>query len=65
MENLLDSMFKPKSIAIVGASRDPHSIGYSVVKNLLDSKYQGKIFPVNPKADEILGLKCGHCLWFQ
>ena len=60
MENLLDSMFKPKSIAIVGASRDPHSIGYSVVKNLLDSKYQGKIFPVNPKADEILGLKCYH-----
>ncbi|MGC8585668.1 MAG: acetate--CoA ligase alpha subunit [Thermoplasmata archaeon] len=53
-------MFKPKTIAIVGASRDPHSIGYSVVKNLLDSKYQGKIFPVNPKADEILGLKCYH-----
>ncbi len=59
MENL-DPMFKPKSIAIVGASRDPHSIGFSVVKNLLDSKYQGKIFPVNPKADEILDLKCYH-----
>lgn len=59
MENL-DSMFKPKSIAIVGASRDPHSIGFSVVKNLIDSKYGGKIFPVNPKADEILDLKCYH-----
>ncbi len=59
MENL-DSMFKPKSIAIVGASRDPHSIGFSVVKNLIDSKYQGKIYPVNPKADEILELKCYH-----
>ncbi|MGB9814935.1 MAG: acetate--CoA ligase alpha subunit [Thermoplasmata archaeon] len=59
MENL-DPMFKPKSIAIVGASRDPHSIGFSVVKNLIDSKYQGKIFPVNPKADEILDLKCYH-----
>lgn len=56
----LDPMFKPKSIAIVGASRDPHSIGFSVVKNLLDSKYQGKIYPVNPKADEILELKCYH-----
>lgn len=53
-------MFKPKSIAIVGASRDPHSIGFSVVKNLIDSKYGGKIFPVNPKADEILDLKCYH-----
>ncbi|MGC8620180.1 MAG: acetate--CoA ligase alpha subunit [Thermoplasmata archaeon] len=59
MENL-DSMFKPRSIAIVGASRDPHSIGFSVVKNLIDSKYQGKIYPVNPKADEILELKCYH-----
>ncbi len=60
MGKTLDSMFKPQSIAIVGASRDPHSIGYSIVKNLIDSKYQGKIFPVNPKADEILGLKCYH-----
>ncbi len=59
MDNL-DPMFKPKSIAIVGASRDPHAIGYSVVKNLLDSKYHGKIYPVNPKADEILDLKCYH-----
>ncbi|MGC8663902.1 MAG: acetate--CoA ligase alpha subunit [Thermoplasmata archaeon] len=61
MENL-DSMFKPKSIAIIGASRDPHSIGFSVVKNLIDSKYQGKIFPVNPKADEILDIKCYHSI---
>lgn len=61
MENL-DSMFKPRSIAIVGASRDPHSIGFSVVKNLIDSKYQGKIYPVNPKADEILDIKCYHSI---
>ncbi len=61
MDNL-DAMFKPKSIAIVGASRDPHSIGFSVVKNLIDSKYPGKIYPVNPKADEILDLKCYHSI---
>ncbi len=59
MENL-DPIFKPKSIAIVGASRDPKAIGHQCVKNLIDSGYEGKIYPVNPKADEIAGLKCYH-----
>ncbi len=56
----LDPIFKPKSIAIVGASRDPKAIGHQCVKNLLDSGYKGKIYPVNPKADEVEGLKCYH-----
>ncbi len=56
----LDPIFKPKSIAIVGASRDPKAIGHQCVKNLLESGYEGKIYPVNPKADEIRGLKCYH-----
>lgn len=59
MENL-DPIFKPKSIAIVGASRDPKAIGHQCVKNLIDSGYEGKIYPVNPKADEVAGLKCYH-----
>ena len=58
--NPLDPIFKPKSIAIVGASRDPKAIGYQCVQNLIDSGYKGKIYPVNPKADEIAGLKCYH-----
>ena len=58
----LDPIFKPKSIAIVGASRDPRAIGHQCVKNLLDSKYKGKIYPVNPKADEVEGLKCYHSI---
>ncbi len=61
MENL-DPIFKPKSVAIVGASRDPRAIGHQCVKNLIDSGYQGKIYPVNPKADEIAGLKCYHSI---
>ncbi len=58
----LDPIFKPKSIAIVGASRDPKAIGHQCVKNLLDSGYKGKIYPVNPKADEVAGLKCYHSI---
>ncbi|MDI6868060.1 MAG: acetate--CoA ligase family protein [Coprothermobacterota bacterium] len=54
----LEAIFNPRSIAVIGASRKEGSIGYMVVKGLLDSQYQGKIFPVNPNADEILGLKC-------
>lgn len=54
----LNSLYRPKSIAIIGASAQPGKIGYSVIKNLVDSKYEGKIYPVNLKATEILGLKC-------
>lgn len=56
--NKLNYILNPRSIAVVGASRSPSKIGHQVVRNLLDSGYKGKIFPVNPKADEILGLKC-------
>ncbi len=58
----LDPIFKPKSIAIVGASRDERAIGHQCVKNLIESEYKGKIYPVNPKANEIKGLKCYHSI---
>ncbi len=60
--NPLDPIFKPKSIAIVGASRDPKAIGHQCVKNLIESGYKGKIYPINPKADEVAGLKCYHSI---
>ena len=53
---VLDSLLRPKSIAIVGASSTQGKIGHTVVKNLIDSGFQGNIYPVNPKANEILGL---------
>ncbi len=53
----LESLFKPKSIAIIGASADPAKIGHSVISNLIQAGYQGAIYPVNPKAENILGLK--------
>lgn len=54
----INSMMRPKSIAVVGASATPGKIGYTVMKNLIDSKYEGKIYPINPSAPEILGIKC-------
>lgn len=53
----LNSLFKPKSIAIVGVSQDPQKLGTILFSNLIDAKYPGKIFPVNPKHKEIHGYK--------
>ncbi len=58
MDNeILDALFRPKSVAVVGASTQPGKIGYTVVENLIKSKFDGDIYPVNPNADELLGLK--------
>ncbi|MBN2556343.1 MAG: acetate--CoA ligase family protein [Anaerolineales bacterium] len=53
----ISSLLQPKSVAIVGASTTPGKIGNTVVENLLKSGYEGKIFPINPKAPEVLGVK--------
>ena len=52
----LERLFKPRSVAIVGASRDPTKVGYVVLKNIVESGYKGEVYPVNPKADKILDL---------
>ncbi|MBN1430258.1 MAG: acetate--CoA ligase family protein [Anaerolineae bacterium] len=53
----LSVFFKPHGVAVIGASRDPQKLGHGVVRNLLEYRYTGPIYPVNPHADEILGLK--------
>lgn len=50
-----DELLHPKSVAVVGASPKPTSIGYAYVEHLLDH-FEGKIFPVNPQYEEVLGL---------
>lgn len=49
---------KAKSVAVVGASRDPEKYGNIILKNMLEADFQGKIYPVNPKTETILGIKC-------
>ncbi len=53
----LDHFFKPQSVAIVGASRKSGKVGYEILAGMLKAGFPGDIFPVNPTADEILGLK--------
>jgi acyl-CoA synthetase (NDP forming) len=54
----LNAFFKPKSVAIVGASSDPKKPGHTALKNLVSMGYQGKVFPVNLREDFILGFRC-------
>ena len=56
---MLEDFFKPKSIAVIGASTNTAKLGYAVLNNLVEGGYskKGKIFPINPKAKEILGFK--------
>ena len=55
---MLETLLYPKSIAVIGASRSPEKVGYAVLANLVNGGFKGTIVPVNPGADEILGLKC-------
>ena len=52
----LQAIFRPKSIAIIGASNTPGKVGHVLLKNMIDVGFQGGIFPINPGAKEILGL---------
>lgn len=49
--------FEPKSVAVVGASNNPLKFGHYLLLNLIDLGFKGKVYPVNLKADEVLGLK--------
>ncbi|MFC2014924.1 acetate--CoA ligase family protein [Chloroflexota bacterium] len=53
----LNPVFKPESIAVIGASDKPEKVGYICLSNLVDAGYKGRIYPVNPNISEVLGLK--------
>ena len=54
----LDDLFNPEGIAVIGASEREGSVGFKVLSNLIQSKYEKGLFPVNPKHDKVLGKKC-------
>jgi len=58
----LEPFFNPKSILIVGVSRKAYTFSYTVLKNLLEIFYQGKLYILNPNANEVLGVKSYHSL---
>jgi len=51
-------LFNPGNIAVIGASRSKEKIGYAILDNIIASGFQGSIYPVNPREEEISGLKC-------
>ncbi len=55
--NNMQALFDPQKVAIIGASAKPTKIGHTIVQNILESRFSGKIYPVNPKEETILGLK--------
>jgi len=55
--NELKPMFYPESIAVIGASSKKGKLGYRLLSNIISFGYKGKVYPVNPKESEILGLK--------
>jgi acetate---CoA ligase (ADP-forming) len=55
---VLDNLFNPKAVAVVGASTKVGKVGHSLVQNIIENGYEGEVYPVNPKADEILEKKC-------
>lgn len=54
---MLESLFRPKAVAVIGASSKELSIGNRVIRNLIDFGFRGSIYPINPSADEIRGIK--------
>jgi len=53
----LHDLFYPKSVAVIGASGTPGKLGWNVFTNLVSHKFQGKLYPINPRAEEIHGIK--------
>jgi acetyl coenzyme A synthetase (ADP forming)-like protein len=59
----LDAVFRPKSVAVVGASNREGSVGNAIFKNILLGDYQGTLYPVNPKAPAISGVRAYENIW--
>jgi acetyl coenzyme A synthetase (ADP forming)-like protein len=59
----LDAVFRPKSVAVVGASNREGSVGNAIFKNILLGDYQGTLYPVNPKAPAISGVRAYETIW--
>jgi acyl-CoA synthetase (NDP forming) len=56
MPDSLQALFRPRSLAVIGASAKPGKLGFTIFKNILDAGFSGRVIPVNPKGEAILGL---------
>ncbi len=53
----LERLFSPKSVAVIGASKNPKKIGYELVRNIVTGGYEGRIFPINLEGADVMGIK--------
>ncbi|MBS7620086.1 CoA-binding protein, partial [Candidatus Bathyarchaeota archaeon] len=58
VKEALDSILMPKSVAVIGASKDPLKWGHMLLSAIIKGGFQGKIYPINPREEEIENLKC-------
>jgi acetyltransferase len=54
----LSSFFSPRGIALIGASSNPSKLSHGILRNMIQFGYQGAVYPVNPRYDELIGLPC-------
>ena len=54
----LDPLLRPESLAVVGASERPHSVGLQTMENLLTGGFEGKLYAINPGYDSVCGIPC-------
>lgn len=55
----LEHLIRPRTVAVVGASREPTKIGHVILRNIIENGFpRERVFPINPNVDEVLGLKC-------
>ena len=54
----LDTFFNPKSVAIIGVSKNQNKVGHVIFRNLIDAKWKGQLYPVNPNAEIVLNFSC-------
>lgn len=54
----LNSIFKPRRIALIGVSNDPNSVGGITLKNLVGGGFQGVVYPINPRREAVMGIPC-------
>ena len=58
MQETLSFFFEPRSVALIGASSNPGKLSYGILKNISQYGYEGNVYPINPKSNEILGYPC-------
>ena len=59
---MFDFIFNARSIAVIGASDKPGKIGFEIFRNIVEGRFQGKLYPINPKLTELMGYKCYHAI---